>query len=135
VLVAVASVASVALRPLGSSRVPAVAFDGRRVAGRDEDVWHAARRRLLGLLYRMIRLRVRSTPSGDADLLWAMAHPQPTWMVLVGYRARDGSARKAIVLAPRFLGIRHLRFSDMQAPDRLSIVAQGRTDPQPSCAG
>ncbi len=43
--------------------------------------------------------------------------------------------RHSVWDALRFLGILHVRLSDMRAPGRLSIVAPGRTDHPPSCAG
>ena len=55
----------------------------------------------MGLPYQTINLSVRSTPSGDAALFEAMADLPLTSMVRIGYRAHDGSWRKAIVLAPR----------------------------------
>jgi hypothetical protein len=64
-------------------------------------VRHVTRRRLVGLPYQTITLSVRSTPSGDAALLEAMADLPLTGMVRIGYRAHDGRWRKAIVLAPR----------------------------------
>lgn len=70
-------------------------------AARHGIVRHIAKRRLIGLPYRTISLSVRSTPSGDVDLLRSMAHLPLTRMVRIRYRAHDGSWRKAIVLAPR----------------------------------
>jgi hypothetical protein len=93
VLVAAAITAVVVMRPKAPSHARAVAPHG--------NVRQVTRRRLVGLPYRTITLSVRSTPSGDAALLQAMAHLPLTRLVRIGYRAHDGSWRKAIVLAPR----------------------------------
>ena len=68
---------------------------------RNGNARHVTRRRLVGLPYRTITLDVRATPSGDGELLRAMAHLPLTRLVQIGYRAHDGRWRKAIVLAPR----------------------------------
>jgi poly(3-hydroxybutyrate) depolymerase len=70
-------------------------------AARHGIVRHITTRRLVGLPYQTITLSVRSTPSGDAALLEAIADLPLTRMMRIGYRAHDGSWRKAIVLAPR----------------------------------
>ena len=93
VLLVAAIAAAASMRPHALSHAWAVA---RRVSLR-----HGTKRRLVGLPYRTITLSVRSTPSGDAALLQDMAHLPLTRLVRVGYRAHDGSWRKAIVLAPR----------------------------------
>jgi hypothetical protein len=74
---------------------------GERAVAAHGIVRHVSRRRLVGLPYRTITLRVRSTLSGDAALLRAMAHLPLTRLVRIGYRAHDGTWREAIVLAPR----------------------------------
>lgn len=108
VLVAATIAGVVVMRPSAPSHVWAVAVHvkrtlarGNRARARHTNVGHASRRRLVGLPYRTITLKVRSTPSGDADLLRAMAHLPLTRLVRIGYRAHDGSWREAIVLAPR----------------------------------
>ena len=80
---AVIAAALVVLRPHALSRAWA--------ASRPASIRHATRRRLVGLPYQTITLSVRSTPSGDAALLKAMADLPLTRMVRIGYRAHDGS--------------------------------------------
>jgi hypothetical protein len=91
VLVAAAITLVVVIRPNAPSHARAVPPNDRLLP----------RRRLIGLPYRTITLNVRSTPSGDAALLHAMQQLPLTRLVRIGYRAHDGTWRKAIVLAPR----------------------------------
>ena len=93
VLLVAAIAAAATMRPHTLSQAWGVA--------RHSIVRHSTKRRLIGLPYQTITLSVRSTPSGDAALLQEMAHLPLTRLVRVGYRAHDGSWRKAIVLAPR----------------------------------
>ncbi|MDX6597696.1 MAG: hypothetical protein QOE87_1583 [Gaiellales bacterium] len=93
VLVAAAMTALVDMRPNAPSHA--------RASAPHRNARHVTRRRLVGLPYRTITLSERSTPSGDAALVQAMSHLPLTRLVRIGYRAHDGSWRKAIVLAPR----------------------------------
>ena len=92
-LIAAAISVAFAIRPHALSHAWGVA--------RHASIRHFTRRRLTGLPYRTIALRVLSTPSGDAELLAAMADLPLTRMLRVGYEAHDGKWLKAIVLEPR----------------------------------
>jgi hypothetical protein len=91
-VVAVAITVAVVMRPNALSHA---------LSARHGNARHVTRRRLVGLPYKTITLSVHSTPSGDAALLQAMAQLPLTRLVQIGYKAHDGTRRKAIVLAPR----------------------------------
>ena len=66
----------------------------------------------------------------------AEARPRAIVCQRMGWWVHGWPWRHSVWDALRFLGILHVRLSEMRAPGRLSVVAPGRTDRSPpSCAG